>query len=57
MEQNLHNFKHSIQHHEITNTKQFSYGVRQMQTCRLALGSAKLELLLAKLALRIGIGI
>ena len=32
-------------------------GVRQMQTCRLALGLAKLEILLAKLALRIGIGI
>ena len=28
-----------------------------LQTCRLALGLAKLELLLAKLALRIGIGI
>ena len=29
----------------------------RLQTCRLALGLAKLELLLAKLALRIGIGI
>ena len=29
----------------------------RLQTCRLTLGLAKLELLLAKLALRIGIGI
>ena len=29
----------------------------RLQTCRLALGLAKLELVLAKLALRIGIGI